>query len=302
MKQFDNQNNTILAATKYAVSNVLGDYGLLIKARLTAVVVLSSALGYLIAAGSNADLRSLVLIILGGFFVTSAANALNQVFEKDYDSLMQRTANRPLAAGRMRTTEAVLFAGLACLAGILILSTFNPLTAILGMISLVLYAFVYTPMKRYSTMAVAIGGIPGALPVLIGFTAYEGTISAYGMGLFALQFLWQFPHFWSIGFVSFEDYQRAGFKLLPVVNDQIDRNLGLSSMFYSVMSLPVIGLLYLYGLIHLNSAVLCALLSIVYIYLGYGFHRSFDRKSALKLMFYSFAYLPLLLLTILLLG
>ncbi|MEZ4909911.1 MAG: heme o synthase [Saprospiraceae bacterium] len=301
MKQSNNQNTT-LAAARYAISSVLLDYGLLIKIRLTSVVVLSSALGYLIAAGSSANLRSFILIILGGFFVTSAANALNQVFEKDFDSLMLRTSNRPLAAGRMRTAEAVLFAGLSCLAGILILATFNPITAILGMVSLVLYAFVYTPMKRYSTMAVAIGAIPGALPVLIGFTAHEGTISAFGMGLFVLQFLWQFPHFWSIGYVSFDDYQRAGFKLLPVVNDQIDRNLGLSSMFYSVLTIPVIGLLFLYGLVHIYSAIFCIVLSVIYIFLAFEFHRKFDRKSALMLMFYSFVYLPLLLLTILLLG
>lgn len=300
MKEFKNQS-TILTATKSAVANTLSDYALLIKLRLTTVVVLSSALGYLIAAGSDAELQSLLLIVIGGFFVTAAANALNQVFEKDFDILMVRTSNRPLAAGRMRTTEAILFAGLSSLVGLLILASFNTLTVILGMASLVLYAFVYTPMKRYSTLAVAIGAIPGALPVLIGFTAFQGTLTAFGVALFALQFLWQFPHFWSIGFVSFDDYQRAGFKLLPVSDGHIDRNLGLSSLFYAFLSLPVVAMMYFNGMIGVTETILCAILSLGYVILGYFFHRSFDRSSALKLMFYSFIYLPATLLAILIL-
>ena len=270
---------------------------MLVKVRLSLVVVISSVLGYVIASDGNINFTDVILLISGGFLVTGAANALNQVLEKDFDILMTRTANRPVATGRMKSSEAVMFAGISCLVGICILATFNPITAFLGMLSLIIYSFVYTPLKRYSTLAVAVGAIPGALPVMIGATACDGSITLLAICLFIIQFLWQFPHFWSIGFLGFEDYNRAGYKLLPEEDGKINRNLGLSSIFYAAMIIPVATWVFLRmdaGLASTFSVILCTL---VYIYFSYNFHKKFERTSALKLMFFSFFYLPLVLIS-----
>ena len=165
------------------------DLYMLFKFRLSLMVVISAVLAYAIAAQGGFSYLTLSFLALGGFAITAAANGINQVLEKDFDVLMERTKNRPIPTGRMSISEAVLYAGMMALFGITILALFNPLSALLGTTALVSYAFVYTPMKRYSTMAVAVGAIPGALPVLIGFAAFEGSISALAMSLFMIQFL-----------------------------------------------------------------------------------------------------------------
>ena len=206
------------------------DYHMLVKFRLTLMVVVSSVLAYLVAAGGQFDWIVMGLLFIGGFAVSAAANGINQVLEKEFDAMMVRTQNRPLAANRMKSSEAVMSSGLMLVFGIICLGLINPLTAFIGMSSFVLYAFLYTPMKRYSTLSVAIGAIPGALPVLIGVVAHSGTFTVLGITLFLIQFLWQFPHFWAIAFLSFEDYDNAGYKLLPKDNDgKIDRNIDGSS-------------------------------------------------------------------------
>lgn len=269
---------------------------MLIKLRLSLVVVFSSLLGYLIAADGKGSASQMIFLMIGGFLVTAAANAMNQVLEKDFDTLMTRTANRPIAAGRMKSSEGVMFFGISCLIGISILAMFNPVTPFIAMLSLLIYAFVYTPMKRYSTLAVAVGAIPGALPVMIGATAFDGTISLLAICLFGIQFSWQFPHFWAIGYVGFDDYKVAGYKLLPETNGHIDRNLGLSSMLYAAFILPLICFMYLRLEVTFLATSISLLLSLVYLYLCYVFHQKFDRASALKVMFYSFFYLPFVLL------
>ncbi len=274
----------------------IGDYIMLVKLKLSLLVVFTSLMAYMIVAGSNVSIIGLVMLGIGGFLVTGAANALNQVLEKDHDRNMTRTADRPITAGRMKPSEGVMFAGLSCLIGVSILAMFNPLTSLLGMLSLICYSFVYTPMKRYSTSAVAIGAIPGALPALIGCTAFEGTITMFGIGIFALQFLWQFPHFWAIGYLSFDDYQNAGYKLLPEDEDgRVNRSLGLHSTMYSLLMIPVIGLMYFMGSGSLIASVIVLVTSIIYIAFSFNFHKRFDRASGLKLMFYSFVYLPIIL-------
>lgn len=275
----------------------LSDYVMLVKFRLSLVVVISSVLGYVIAAGGNGNWSDILLLIAGGFLVTGAANALNQVLEKDFDILMSRTANRPVATGRMKSSEGVMFAGISCLIGISLLALFNPVTAFLGMLSMIIYAFVYTPLKRYSTLAVAVGAIPGALPVMIGMTAFEGTISLLAICLFAVQFLWQFPHFWSIGFLGYDDYQKAGYKLLPENSGTIDRSLGLSAVFYGMFIIPVVTFMYFSLDVSLLSSTFVMILTLGYIFLSYSFHKKFDKSSALKLMFYSFFYLPFVLIS-----
>lgn len=260
-------------------------------------VVISSLIGFFIVSHKDFSWVQVLTLFLGGFLVTGAANALNQVFEKDYDKLMNRTANRPVVTGRIKQTDAIIFAGISSIIGLTLLSTFNPLTAFVGMLSLVLYAFVYTPLKRYSTIAVAVGAIPGALPVMIGIIAYEGSITVFALLLFVIQFLWQFPHFWSIGFLGFDDYKKAGYKLLPTVDEKIDRNLGMSSLFYAALIIPVALIMYIrLPDVSIASTIIAVILSIIYIVFCYGFHKAFDKKSALYMMFYSFLFLPLILL------
>lgn len=270
---------------------------MLVKMRLSLVVVFSSLMGYLIAAGSEIRWEHMLYLALGGFLVTASANTLNQVLEREYDQYMVRTSTRPLAASRMKVSEAVLFAGLSCLAGIIMLALLNPLTAMLGMLSLIIYAFIYTPLKRYSTLAVAVGAIPGALPVLIGFAAFDNKLTFVAFALFVIQFLWQFPHFWSIGFLSFDDYKKAGYKLLPEQNGTIDRSVGKVSGFYSLLIIPVITILYSLGIVSIRATIISALLTLIYFGLCMHLDKLFNRKAALILMFFSFVYLPLVLLT-----
>lgn len=266
---------------------------MLVKLRLSLLVVFSSVAGYVIAAGTSLVYFDLLILIVGGFLTTAAANILNQVLEKDFDKLMTRTADRPLAADRMKSSWAVMLAGFSCLIGVTFLAYFNTVTALLGMVSMVLYAFVYTPMKRYSTLSVAIGAIPGALPIMIGYTAFSGQITWLVLGLFALQFLWQFPHFWAIGYLGFDDYKRAGYKLMPMdSNGSIARNLGVQVLLYCLLIIPVTVLIWGTGEVSLVSTVIALVAAAIYLYYSYRFMRSFDKTTARHTMFASFLYLP----------
>lgn len=276
----------------------VADYKMLVKFRLSLTVVFSSVLAFMIAGPDKIDWAAMSILALGGFLVTGAANTLNQVLEKDYDKLMKRTANRPLAAGRMRVSDAVLAAGLMSLVGITLLALFNPWTAFLGTVALMMYAFLYTPLKRISPIAVVVGAIPGALPMLIGAAAAEGRISPLGLALFAIQFFWQFPHFWSIGWLGYEDYTRAGYRLLPSRDGVRDRNTGLQSFLYALPLVPMSFMPLWLGVSGLASAIIIAILSLGYAMMGWGLYRNDDRKAALKLMFYSFVYIPVTLIAI----
>jgi protoheme IX farnesyltransferase len=271
------------------------DLSMLLKIRLSTIVVLTSIIAFIIASGGEFVFTDMLLLAIGGFLVTGAANTLNQVLEKDFDILMERTKNRPLAAGRMKVSDAVLFAGLCCVVGVLILATFNPLTVLLSVVALISYAFIYTPLKRYSTLAVAVGAIPGALPVLIGFAAFDGVISQMAFSLFMIQFLWQFPHFWSIGFLGFEDYNKAGYKLLPTTDNKIDSKVGLYGMIYTLLIIPIA-----YHLFLMNQSItqfgITLVLSLIFAWTSFNFHQKFDKKSALLVMFSSFFYMPLVLI------
>ncbi len=281
--------------SKSLVLQKVRDYTQLIKIRLTLTVVFSSVLAFLIASPGAIDWVAVLILFSGGFLVTSAANALNQVLEKDYDRLMERTAERPLAAGRMKMAEAVMVAGLMTLSGIIFLAMFNPWTAFFGMVALVSYAFIYTPLKRIAPIAIFVGAIPGALPALIGCTAAEGRLTLLGLTLFSLQFFWQFPHFWSIGYLGFGDYRKAGFRFIPSgkTEDTPDRNIGLQALFYALLlSVASIGP-WLLGATGWISAVIAVGVGLVFVYFAWNFYRKFERKGALKLMFFSFLYIPL---------
>ena len=174
------------------VIDKIKDVGVLMKFKLSLTVVFSAVMAYLIALKTPVDYLNVFVLFLGGLLTAGAASALNQAIEKDYDKLMPRTANRPVAAGRMTMSTAVLIAGIMSLIGIVLLSYFNSLTGFLGMISLISYAFVYTPLKRVSNVAVLWGGIPGALPIVIGCTAAQnGVLTPLAISLFAIQFFWQ---------------------------------------------------------------------------------------------------------------
>lgn len=275
------------------------DLKMLVKFRLTTTVVFSSVMAYLIAAAAPINWLAIAILAAGGFLVTGAANALNQVLEKDYDKLMRRTADRPLAAGRMKTSEAVLAAGFMSLIGISLLALFNPWTAFLGTVALVSYSFVYTPMKRVSPDAVTIGAVPGALPTLIGCVAAQGELTWLGLALFGLQFFWQFPHFWSIGYLGHEDYQRAGYKLLPEQDGGLHlRRVGWQALACGLVLIPLGVVPTLLGATGWIAAVVAALLGMGYAYFAWRFYRAPERKTALHLMFYSFGYIPLSLLMI----
>lgn len=277
-------------------SQKISDFAVLIKLKLNLTVVFSSVMAYMIVLGTDVKINGIVLLALGGFLVTGSANALNQVLEKDFDKLMVRTRNRPVASGRMNVSEAVLLAGLMCLLGISLLAIFNPLTALLGMTSLISYAFLYTPLKRFSPIAVLVGAFPGAFPVLIGCVAAEGQISFLALVLFAIQFLWQFPHFWAIAWKGHEDYQRAGYKLLPFKGQKKDPKIGLYAFGYALLLIPIGFSLYSFGISSLPAVILVGIFGAYYSYTGYMLYKEATNKAALRLMLTSFIYLPAVLI------
>jgi protoheme IX farnesyltransferase len=281
-----------------SVKQMFSDFNALVKLRLSLTVVFSSTMAYLIALEGTPSLLQITVLSLGGFLVTGAANILNEVLERDFDKLMRRTANRPLASGRMDIANAVLMAGFMSLFGITFLALFNTGTALLGTIALVSYAFLYTPLKRVNPAAVTIGAIAGALPTLIGCVAAQNTVSLLGITLFSVQFLWQFTHFWSIAFLGFEDYQRAGYKFIPTDfrSNTISRRVGTQAFVNSLLLLLVVFVPYFLGIVGVVSTVFVALISLCFSYFAWNFYSRFDKNAALKLMFSSFLYIPLVLL------
>lgn len=277
------------------VSQKVRDFGELVKFKLSLTVVYSAVMAYLIAAEGSIDWLSVAILSSGGFCVAGAANALNQVLERDFDKLMKRTANRPLAAGRMTVSEAVLAAGILSILGMMLLAMFNPWASFFGVIALLSYAFLYTPMKRISPSAIAVGALPGALPMLIGCVAFQGELTSLGLTLFLLQFFWQFPHFGAISWLGFEDYQKAGFKFVVSKEGKQDRTIGLQGVFYALCLIPTGIVPYYTNITGSSSAIIVSILALVYAWFGWNLYKKNDRKAAVQLMFFSFFYLPLAL-------
>jgi heme o synthase len=287
------QNNTQKLSFTAAFKQKIDDYKLLVKHRLNLLVVFSAAMAYVTTVQGSINWKELLILSLGGFLVTGASNALNEVLEKDYDKQMKRTENRPLATGRMTTSEAVLAAGIMSLVGLMLLALFNPLTVLLGCLSLISYAFVYTPMKRVSPIAVLIGAFPGALPVMIGSVAVTGVITPLAMALFAIQFLWQFPHFWAIAWMADEDYKAAGFNLLPSVEGKLDSSVGWNSFMYTLFMIPASVAPFALGKTGMVSAIVLGIAAIVFAYFAFQLYKKCTREAARQLMFCSFFYLPI---------
>lgn len=289
---------TSIARVPAIVKGRVKDYSLLLKPNLSGMVVFSSVIGYLMAPGIAFQWLPVIQLFIGGMLVTGAANTLNQIIEKDIDSLMHRTRERPLPTGRMMPIEALLLAIGAGLAGSLLIAvTFNPLAGLLSLTSLCLYAFAYTPMKRVHPISVFIGAIPGAMPPLIGWAAATGELSYGGWVLFLVQFFWQFPHYWAIAWVCFEDYARAGLRMLPS-HEGKTRFTGLQCMFYSIVLIPLVAVPYamnMTGSIGMYVSMICGAL---YFAASIVFFLKNDHKSAKRVMYASFIYLPVTLLAL----
>jgi len=265
----------------------------LLKLRLSFLVAFSSGFGYVLGTTGVLNLWTLFLLSLGGMMVSGASVTINQILEKDFDAVMKRTQGRPLPTGRLTQMEASAFAFFVGLVGLLLLwiST-NPLTVLLSFVSLMLYSFLYTPLKRVGPIAVFVGAIPGALPPLLGWVAATGVVSYEALIIFGIQFIWQFPHFWAIAWVVDEDYKRAGFKLLPSGGKK-DLNTAINIMIYTLFLLPL-GLLPAYfGLTGLNSAVIATVCGCAFLAQTFTLMRDYSTQSALKIMYGSFLYLPI---------
>jgi len=275
------------------------DYFQLIKFTLSFTVVFSCVICYLLAPGIRYDFKMVLLLFFAGMLVTGSANAINQAVEKDTDAMMKRTSKRPVADGRMSQEEAYMFAFIAGLAGVLLMwQFFNLTSAVLSALSLFLYAFIYTPLKKVNSIAVLVGAFPGALPCLIGWVAGTNEFSAGGWILFGLQFLWQFPHFWAIAWVAHTDYSKAGFKLLPADKGP-SKFTALQAVMYALMMIPVGMLPYHFGLAGYTSLWILLICNLFIVVQCIRLFIDMDVKAARRVMFSSYVYLPVVLLSLL---
>lgn len=264
----------------------------LLKFRLSFLVAFSCAFGYVLAS-PQVDWLNLIMMFFGGFLLSGSSVIINQVIEKDLDRLMTRTMSRPLPTQRVSVNEAIAEALLCMAFGTSILLIYsNLLTTTLAVISMVLYGFVYTPLKRVGPVAVFVGAFPGALPPLLGWTAATGVISHEALIIFGIQFIWQFPHFWAIAWVADDDYKKAGFKLLPSGGKK-DMNTAIQIMIYTMFLIPMGLLPATFGITGINSAIVATFCGVIFFALTFSLMKSGDRKSALKIMFGSFLYLPI---------
>jgi protoheme IX farnesyltransferase len=283
----------------YKLAAKVKDYFQLIKFTLSFTVVFSCVICYLLAPGIVYDFKMVVILFVAGMLVTGSANAINQSVEKDTDALMKRTSKRPVADGRMTQQEAYTFAFIAGLAGVLIMwQFFNVSAAILSALSLFLYAFIYTPLKKVNSIAVLVGAFPGALPCLIGWVAGADEFSVGGWVLFGIQFLWQFPHFWAIAWVAHSDYSKAGFKLLPADKGPT-KFTALQAIMYALMMIPVGMLPYHFGMTGNTSLWIVLACNLFMVVQCIRLFIEMDVKAARRVMFSSYIYLPIVLLALL---
>ena len=239
----------------------------------------------------------LSVLLIAGFLVTGASNGLNQVIERKLDAQMDRTSARPLARGEMSPLEGIVISSLAGSIGVFLLWAFlNPLSGILGAMALFFYVALYTPMKRLSPLAVFVGAFPGAIPPMLGWVACTGTFGVEPGILFAIQFMWQFPHFWAIAWVVDEDYKKAGFRLLPSKGGR-DGSSAFQILLYSVFLIPVGMLPWTFGMSGVVSMVIAMLSGVCMSWFAVKLYRSHDTVSAKHLMFASFLYLPVVFLS-----
>jgi len=288
---------TVLQTTNssFSIASAISDFKEITKIRLALSVVFSSIAGYLLGV-DVVDFKTLILLAFGGYFMVGASNAFNQIIEKDLDALMNRTKNRPIPAGRMSVTTAFIIASVFTVLGVIILYTINPQTAMFGAISIFLYTSVYTPLKTKTPLAVFVGAIPGAIPFMLGWVAATDDFGIEPGTLFMIQFFWQFPHFWAIGWFLFEDYKKGGFFMLPTGKQ--DKGTAVQIIMYTVWTLivsiiPVFGFtgkLYLTPL----SAIVVLGLGLGMLYYAVQLFKKMTEEAAKKLMLVSVSYITLL--------
>lgn len=265
----------------------------LLKMRLSLLVAFSCAFGYTLATRGSVNWEVLVMLTFGGFLLSGASVSINQVIEKDLDKVMTRTKNRPLPTERISVSEAIVFIAFVLVGSVIILWIYtNPLTVMLSLVSMLLYSFVYTPLKRVGPIAVFVGAIPGALPPLLGWVAATGSITYEALIIFGIQFIWQFPHFWAIAWVADDDYKKAGFKLLPSGGGK-DLNTAIQIMIYTLFLIPLGLLPAKFGITGLDSAIVATVCGVAFLAQTFSLMKTGSRQSALRIMFGSFLYLPI---------
>lgn len=283
------------ASTKTTNTSLISDFKEITKMGLALSVVFSSVAGYLLGA-ETVEFTTLLLLALGGYFMVGASNAYNQIIEKDLDALMDRTKNRPIPAGRMSVQTAFIIATLFTLFGIAILYAINPRTAMYGAISIFLYTCVYTPLKTKTPLAVFVGAIPGAIPFMLGWVAATNDFGIEPGTLFMVQFFWQFPHFWAIGWFLFDDYKKGGFYMLPT--RKRDKGTAVQIIMYCVWTLlaSLLPVFSFTGALQLSivGAIVVALLGLGMVYFAVRLFKEMTDKAAKQLMLASVSYITLL--------
>jgi len=276
-------------------TSALTDFKEITKMGLSLSVVFSAVAGYLLGA-DTIDYFTLLLLALGGYFMVGASNAYNQIIERDLDALMDRTKNRPIPAGRMSVNTAFIIATLFTILGLITLYTINPKTAMYGAISIFLYTSVYTPLKTKTPLAVFVGAIPGAIPFMLGWVAARNDFGIEPGMLFAIQFFWQFPHFWAIGWFLHDDYKKGGFQMLPTGHQ--DKGTAAQIVMYSIWTLivSIIPVFEFTGDLQLSivGAILVAILGIVMLIYAFRLFKTQTAKAAKQLMLSSVFYITAL--------
>ena len=290
------KQENIALTTFSLLANKWKDYQALMKLKLSLLVVFSSVIGYIIVPNVPFNIAKILALFIGGLLVTGAANAANQIWETEEDKLMKRTKTRPLPEARMHQNEALFFIVLTLSIGLFILfQQFNSLTAVLSLLSFGLYVFVYTPLKKISPISVLVGAIPGSLPCLIGWVAGSNELLSIGAWtLFALQFFWQFPHFWSIAWIANDDYSKAGMKMLPQTGKD-SKFTAMQCVLYSALLIPLGYLPFISGLTSIVGTIALMLAGIGFTVIAFQFLKENSDLKARKLMFASFIYLPIIL-------
>lgn len=280
-----------VATEKQSGSGKFRSYLIFTKFRLSFLVILSALSGYLFAGGTS----TLVIfyLLIGGLLVTAASNGANQIWERDLDKLMKRTENRPIPMERMSLTEAYTVVTLCLLIGLSLLYLINVYSALLGLAAFFSYVFIYTPLKRVTPWAVFVGAFPGAIPPMLGAIAHTNDFGLMPGVLFFVQFVWQFPHFWAIAWVVFDDYKAGGFSLLPAADGRSKAS-AFQILVYSLALIPFSLLPWLLGWTGTITLIVATVCSTMFFIYAYRLYHSCETSDARKLMFASFVYLPII--------
>ncbi len=288
-----------LSKTIFVLQKILMNIRLfleLIKFRLSFLVTFSAVFGFLLSS-NYINYFSLFILIISGVFITGSSVINNQIIEKNSDKLMNRTKNRPLPTNKISSINALFISLALSISGLILMVLFlNKLTALLSFFSLIIYTFLYTPLKKVGPIAVFVGAIPGALPPLIGWAASTNDIPLEALIIFSIQFIWQFPHFWAIAWVSDDDYKKAGFKLLPN-NGKKNLPTAVNIMTYTMFLIPLGLLPTIFGITGLVSGVVAVVCAILFLIQTLWLIKDYSKTSALRIMFGSFIYLPVVQLT-----